>query len=46
MPVRVTVEIAEEDWNDPSFQEVWGQMIEEEIIRVVKVEKKGQKEKR
>ena len=40
MPVMVTVEIADEDWNDPAFQEVWEQMIEEEIIRVVKIEKR------
>lgn len=35
MPVRITVEIADEDWNGPAFQEVWGEMVEEGILKVV-----------
>lgn len=40
MPVRVTVEIADKDWKDPAFQEVWEELIAEEIIKVVEIERR------
>lgn len=40
MTVRLTVEIADEDWKDPAFKEVWEEMVDEGIIRVVRIEKK------
>lgn len=38
VPVRVTIEIADEDWNDPAFKEMWEELVEDEVFRVVKVE--------
>lgn len=35
----MTVEISDEDWDDPAFQTVWREMIEEEILKVVKIER-------
>lgn len=46
MPVRITVEIADEDWNDLAFQEMWKELIEEEIIKVVKTEEVKRKKTR
>ena len=41
MPVRVTVEIADEDWYDPAFREAWKELVREEILKIVKIEKGG-----
>jgi len=38
MPVRVTVEIADEDWEDPASQEMLNDFINGGILRVIKVE--------
>lgn len=44
MLVKVTIEIADEDWEDPAFQDVWGEMVDEGVLRVVSVEEERKEE--
>lgn len=41
MPMRVIVEIADEDWYDPVFQEAWKELVHGEILKIVKIERGG-----